>query len=932
MTVTVIYDSNGAITDYFDTEDLEEAEIEDLIPEDGGSIEIDDYPDPDSEYVLSDELTDRPTVTDTLEWFILSDGTEAAWFELSGAASVRISSEDGILLNQDDTEIASAGIVKFASSIVGAFTIHVVPPFPYQEARITVNVGDRDPLDPIPEAVPGSPSVVKTFTLGKPTPTGLAVSVGPKVARWTWNSTTDPRHDFYALSFYTSSADASSDTNPEVIAPIYENRFDDIRTFPIGAERWVRVSSVDFDGNHSPKSTPAVKMTARGAAAGDIEDNAVTDAKVDSTAPGTPTGLTLTQVARNTDGGDGRVEVAIRATWTAPTGGVPVKRYKLEITDGTDTWYEYAKQSSCKIAAVVGKTYTVKVSAESINAEGAQTSGVALAPVAKSAAPGSPTSVSIVAKAGQNKIKFTMPSDKDIAGANIYFNSSNNPGTAAKIASEVKSDDYIDATARAAGAACYYWVAAVTRSGVEGSKVAASNNPQSARIVQSEDIVPMAIVPSKLFPREFANLFSDPELIEADQYTITIGSGLVTREVNNGALPLGPSRFLLRSPASGVLSNEITSPIDIPVEAGLSYMISACIGGTADLGAGEPSWDFRFTPYIYADFYKVDVNGNPTVFLSSGTIAGPETIFPYRLEGVVGAPLGAQVMRLRFRKTRTVEASVNIMYVGSPMVRRMTQASEVWGGVIQKPAFLYVGGFTLSNDTTDPVNDIVIQPGRCSDNVVGTHGEIEIKSVYHKKLDALWEYGSSLGGRDTGSIADGTWHVFAIKDPTYDQGKGRSDIIFSQSVAPTMPAGFTMKRRIGSIIRSGGSIVAFKQLGDMFLLKDPILDVDVSDQGTTAVNRVLNVPTGIEVEALIRVVANNAANAYNVLLSPLYATNADPIVSAAPLPSLGNPANTTVRTELRVMTDTSGRIRSRSSAASTVLRISTYGWIDYRAQ
>lgn len=63
-------------------------------------------------------------------------------------------------------------------------------------------------------------------------------------------------------------------------------------------------------------------------------------------------------------------------------------------------------------------------------------------------------------------------------------------------------------------------------------------------------------------------------------------------------------------------------------------------------------------------------------------------------------------------------------------------------------------GLTLSNNGTDAVNDIDIAAGRCSQ--LSDAAPLVLASTLTKRLDAAWAVGSGNGGRDTGSIADGT--------------------------------------------------------------------------------------------------------------------------------------------------------------------------------
>lgn len=215
---------------------------------------------------------------------------------------------------------------------------------------------------------------------------------------------------------------------------------------------------------------------------------AVADGNTDQTAPGTPTALTLTQTAKTTDAGDGRVEIGIKAAWTAPAAGVPVKRYMVEINDGVDTIYKYTKQPPYRFNGVVGTNYAVKVNAESFSgAAGPQTAAVNITPTGKVTAPGSPTAVTLVPKAKMMRIKGAAPADKDLAGYNYYFNTVNNAGSAVLLDFS-DATKYDDTTERAGGTSCYYWMAAVNRSGVEGTRVPASNNPQLSRGASINDL------------------------------------------------------------------------------------------------------------------------------------------------------------------------------------------------------------------------------------------------------------------------------------------------------------------------------------------------------------------------------------------------------------------------------------------------------------
>lgn len=246
-------------------------------------------------------------------------------------------------------------------------------------------------------------------------------------------------------------------------------------------------------------------------------------------------------------------------------------------------------------------------------------------------------------------------------------------------------------------------------------------------------------------------------------------------------------------------------------------------------------------------------------------------------------------------------------------------------GVSLAAGHLY--GFTLSNSVADAANDIDIAVGSCLDSTNAKF--IELTGALTKRLDANWAVGTNQGGLDTGSASGvNTYHVHAIFNPT----TSTVDILFSLSpTAPTLPTDYTYFRRIGAVIRGLASIRAFSQRGDEFLIDDPQLDIGVSNQGTSAVSRGLPVPTGIQVDALLRVRGSNASG-WVLLVSPLDVTDTAPSISSAPLQDIGGTAGVADRATLRVRTNTSGQVRTRSSIASTELQISTFGWIDTRGK
>lgn len=248
----------------------------------------------------------------------------------------------------------------------------------------------------------------------------------------------------------------------------------------------------------------------------------------------------------------------------------------------------------------------------------------------------------------------------------------------------------------------------------------------------------------------------------------------------------------------------------------------------------------------------------------------------------------------------------------------------------------FMFGLTLSNNATDATNDIDVATGKCRDS--GDAADIVLASALTKRLDAAWAVGTNQGGLDTGSIANATYHIWLIKRPD----TGVVDALFSTSAsAPTMPTNYTLKRRIGSILRESAAIVGFVQTDDIFMRKTPAIasGSPFNNPGTSAVLRTLPVPTGIKVEAILGVMGRGSAAAAD---NPGGIFITDPAVNdvAANTSAFnayayqGGAVDNRAGTNVRVYTNTSAQVRTRIeiSTANTYLYITTLGWVDTRGK
>lgn len=233
----------------------------------------------------------------------------------------------------------------------------------------------------------------------------------------------------------------------------------------------------------------------------------------------------------------------------------------------------------------------------------------------------------------------------------------------------------------------------------------------------------------------------------------------------------------------------------------------------------------------------------------------------------------------------------------------------------------------IANSTGDAANDIDIAAG----SAVTDNGIYISTPGLTKRLDDAWVAGTNQGGLDTGSKANNAWyHVFLIHNPSTSVVDG---LYSTSALSPTLPSGFTEKRRVGSVRTDGsGNILGFVQSGDEFQWATPT--TDYSGGGTTtATLTTVTVPTGYSSEAMIYGSATNTDGGiiYRFISSPLAA---DVAPGAGNLNAGSGRSNSAIDIayDMRIRTNTSGQVRHRSSANAGSLTIKTKGWIDRRGR
>lgn len=241
-----------------------------------------------------------------------------------------------------------------------------------------------------------------------------------------------------------------------------------------------------------------------------------------------------------------------------------------------------------------------------------------------------------------------------------------------------------------------------------------------------------------------------------------------------------------------------------------------------------------------------------------------------------------------------------------------------------------VQGLTYANNGTDATNDIDIATGSAMDATNAVM--MVLGSALTKRLDAAWAVGNNQGGLDTGSIADTDYFIWLINRPDTDV----TDVLFSTSAtSPTMPTSYTYKKLIGWFKRVSSAIVAFNTYegpgGALeFKWKAPTLDVSlVATLTDTRRLDALKVPVGFSVEAIIRAEIFDASNAVIGRVCCPDETDVAPALGTAPLGNLFSNPDTYGVPELRIRTDSSGRVASRAAGPATIdtYYIATVGFI-----
>jgi hypothetical protein len=241
----------------------------------------------------------------------------------------------------------------------------------------------------------------------------------------------------------------------------------------------------------------------------------------------------------------------------------------------------------------------------------------------------------------------------------------------------------------------------------------------------------------------------------------------------------------------------------------------------------------------------------------------------------------------------------------------------------------HLWGLTLAN-AADTANDITVAAGEAKDEA--NTGLIVLASAITKQLDAGWAVGTNAGGLNTGAEANSTWYEVHLIKRT---DTGVVDVMFTTTAnRTTLPANYTMQRRIGWIRNDGsGNILQFTQVDDSVTLTTQIADVNNASVATVAAAVTLTTPPNSIARFRASAVSNASVNAaWCIVFSEIVEGNVTPAGTTG-IASLGGHdfiAWTAAHFELRVSATSTIEHDGSTTTGTPTFSISTFGWIDHR--
>lgn len=246
-----------------------------------------------------------------------------------------------------------------------------------------------------------------------------------------------------------------------------------------------------------------------------------------------------------------------------------------------------------------------------------------------------------------------------------------------------------------------------------------------------------------------------------------------------------------------------------------------------------------------------------------------------------------------------------------------------------------INGLIPSNNVATPLTQLDISAGNARSSDLDT--DITL-SAGLTKIEGAWSAGTGNGGLDSGTtFANSTgYHIHLIHHPTGPV----VDVLFSTSAtAPTMPSGYTKRRRIGAFFTgaTGDILPGLWRSDGSFRFFTPVVDVNGAATNLLTL-QTISVPLGVKMEANLTIGGANTVDA-----TAAWYIIADPDVGSIPNDTaqfrnaqLYKAGGTTISAfgNVREWTNTSGQVYywGYPIDADNLIYIYTLGWRDTREE
>lgn len=281
-----------------------------------------------------------------------------------------------------------------------------------------------------------------------------------------------------------------------------------------------------------------------------------------------------------------------------------------------------------------------------------------------------PSSLAVTARPKNQLVEVSASLESDYKETIFYRGTSATVSTHTEIG-RVSGTVFVDTANLTSGTSYYYSAAHVDTSGNVSAKYPTTTSGAGQTAVHigvvAEDVEPLAIKPSKLWPRDFSNLVSDPEMVDYLESWSTEGCTVYNQVANSGVLTIAHGRFKLEfGRVSSSATMYLWSDLSIPVEGGVVYDASIVL----DMLSAEDI-------YFQVEFYDVDTSGMPDTLLSTVDLWHAISIWG---GGIMSAQFtahaDAQVARIGIKIVQAAASTITAA-ASSPVVRRALAAGSV---------------------------------------------------------------------------------------------------------------------------------------------------------------------------------------------------------------------------------------------------------------